>query len=187
MAEFEVSTIDLSMRSPLDGTQLTANVYTLEGVTNIDGTPKVMSIGQLVMAICLQRAAELEEDLIEKMNKMAVTTEEITALSELDSQLTAVENTDQTLEAALGADAAKTFIEKWTELNGTSGSITTSSTVKSTITAVENLLDSKNTVSQEQLIEIQSVTSKRDQSYDLISACLKSFNTTITGMLANYR
>jgi hypothetical protein len=26
------------------------------GVTNLDGTPRALSIGQLVMALCLQRA-----------------------------------------------------------------------------------------------------------------------------------
>ena len=187
MAEFEVSTIDLSMRSPLDGKQLTANVYTLEGVTNIDGTPKVMSIGQLVMAICLQRAAELEEDLIKKMNDMAVTTEEITELSNWDAKLVQVEDTDTKLsDVSSSVVDVSAFLKFWEE-SGSTTSLSTSSTVKQAITAVENLLDSKNTVSQEQLIEIQSVTSKRDQSYDLISACLKSFNTTITGMLANYR
>ena len=53
MSSFVTEQIDLSMCSTQTGLPMTANVYTLEGVTAADGSPRLMSIGQLVMAICL--------------------------------------------------------------------------------------------------------------------------------------
>ena len=51
---------DLSMVNPDTGLYNTARLYTIDGVNNVDGTPRELSIGQLVMAICLQRASQLE-------------------------------------------------------------------------------------------------------------------------------
>ena len=48
---FQVDTIDLSMRDTSTGRFRTANIYTIDGVENADGSPRVLSIGQLVMAI----------------------------------------------------------------------------------------------------------------------------------------
>ena len=42
---------DLSLKNPETGEYLTARAYTVDGVNNVDGTPRELSIGQLVMAI----------------------------------------------------------------------------------------------------------------------------------------
>ena len=47
------------------------------------------------------------------------------------------------------------------------------------ITLIESKMDEKNSFSQ------QSLTNKRDQSYDMISNILKSLNTTMTGIVNN--
>ena len=61
-----VDGIFLSLKND-DGEYLTANVYTVDGVYEADNvTPRRLSIGQLVMALCLQRAAELELDIVKK-------------------------------------------------------------------------------------------------------------------------
>ena len=66
-----VDGLSLSMKSPETGEYLTANVYTVDGVFEADGiTPRRLSISQLVMAICLNRAAVLEESVIKKMRTM---------------------------------------------------------------------------------------------------------------------
>ena len=49
----------------------------------------------------------------------------------------------------------------------------------------EEQMDSLNTISQEQLIDIQSLTSKRDDTYSLISNVLKSLYTVMTGNVNN--
>ena len=46
-------------------------------------------------------------------------------------------------------------------------------------------MDSLNTISQDTLINLQSLTAKRDQTYDLVSNALKSFNTVLVGNANN--
>jgi hypothetical protein len=53
------------------------------------------------------------------------------------------------------------------------------------ITQIEAKMDEKNSFSQQKMIELQSLTNKRDQSYDMISNILKSLNTTMTGIVNN--
>ena len=53
------------------------------------------------------------------------------------------------------------------------------------LTAIEAKMDEKNTFSQQTMIELQSLTAKRDQSYDMISNVLKSFSTVMTANVNN--
>jgi hypothetical protein len=53
------------------------------------------------------------------------------------------------------------------------------------LTAIEAKMDAKNTFSQQTMIELQSLTAKRDQSYDMISNVLKSLNTVLVGNANN--
>lgn len=53
------------------------------------------------------------------------------------------------------------------------------------ITKMESKMDSLNSFSQEKMIELQSATNKRDQSYDLITNVLKSLNTVQVGIANN--
>ena len=54
------------------------------------------------------------------------------------------------------------------------------------ITQLEAKMDEQNSFSQQKMIELQSQTSKRDQSYDMISNVLKSLNTVQVGIVNNY-
>ena len=53
------------------------------------------------------------------------------------------------------------------------------------ITQIESKMDSLNSFSQQKMIELQSETNKRDQSYDLITNILKSLNTVEVGIVNN--
>jgi hypothetical protein len=53
------------------------------------------------------------------------------------------------------------------------------------LTALESKMDEKNTFSQQAMIELQSLTNKRDQAYDMVSNVLKSVNTVLVGIANN--
>ena len=53
------------------------------------------------------------------------------------------------------------------------------------ISALEAKMDEKNSFSQQKMIELQSMTSKRDQAYDMVSNVLKSLNTVLVGIANN--
>ena len=92
-----VDQIYLSMKSPDTGAYLTADVYTVEGVTNADGSPRLLSIGQLVMALCLKRAHDLEmgyddsitgqhvDGVLEIMNSLETNTEILECLTKIET------------------------------------------------------------------------------------------------------
>ena len=49
----------------------------------------------------------------------------------------------------------------------------------------EAKMDENNSYSQQKMIELQSQTSKRDQTYDMISNVLKSLNNVLVGISNN--
>ena len=196
---FATQQIELSMCSPQTGLPLTANVYTIEGVTE-DGAPRLMSIGQLVMAICLQRASTLEDEIIDVMDDINENTQTLEALTFVETNL--VDRVDvggsfKPKETTVRyGDQTMTFWDFLTgcglalpALRDPDGSHTTNwwsyDDVQSVISLIEDKMDSLNTISQETLIQLQSLTAKRDQTYDLASNVLKSLNNVLVGNANN--
>lgn len=182
-----VDQIYLSMQNPDTGEYLMADVYTVDGVYEADGTtPRLLSIGQLVMALCLQRASELEADIVRKMNTLENTTEQLELMTEIETEL---------LNGSVNMRSRKVvyrgeeytyydFLSDIMQMNEVpSGTVDASDT--DFLTALETTMDSQNSFSQQTMIELQSQTTKRDQSYDMVSNVLKSLNTVLVGNANN--
>lgn len=204
----ETIEFDLSMVSPETGRYLTARAYTVDGVNNVDGTPRELSIGQLVMAICLQRATALEATIIALMEEMNSTSAKLEALTEIETEV--LKWPDELKAAGTSArslnnynvssdNAAYPRVTYKTALVGMGVIANGISYVRVSgnpdsddimyddfITQLESKMDEKNSFSQQKMIELQSQTSKRDQSYDMISNVLKSLNTVQVGIVNNY-
>ena len=182
---------DLSMVSPESGEFLTARTYTVEGVENADGSLRQLSIGQLVMAICLNRASKLETDIIALMEEMSATSAQLAALTEIENDiLDGGANMDNINTSHVTYDGRDyTFYDFLVNVMGFSSSDVPTGFVDASntdlITLIESKMDEKNSFSQQKMIELQSLTNKRDQSYDMISNILKSLNTTMTGIVNN--
>lgn len=204
MNEFTTDKIDLSMCDPDTGMRLTANVYHVDGIYNTNGTPRDLSIGQLVMAICLDRAAELERSIIAQMERMSRVTDDLEALTDIQAGL--VDAGEKKLDKdkikgryILYSDDGLNVIFD----NVTKGNAITSVTCQEfldfckameidatlpyddLIAAFTSKMNSLNSVSQTDMIQLQSLTSKRDQSYDLISNVLKSLHQVLLGTANN--
>ena len=182
-----VDQIYLSMRNSDTSDYLTGNVYTVDGVYEADGvTPRLLSIGQLVMAICLQRAADLEDSIIDKMSAMELATSQLELMTEIESNILASDVNMSTKKVTYNG-RQYTYYAFLTEVmeieNVPRGTANADST--DLLTAIEAKMDSKNTFSQQTMIELQSLTAKRDQSYDMISNVLKSLNTVLVGNANN--
>lgn len=182
---------DLSMVSPQSGEFLTARTYTVEGVENADGSLRQLSIGQLVMAICLNRASKLETDIIALMEEMSATSAQLAALTEIENDiLDGGANMDNINTSHVTYDGRDyTFYDFLVNVMGFSSSDVPTGFADASntdlITLIESKMDEKNSFSQQKMIELQSLTNKRDQSYDMISNILKSLNTTMTGIVNN--
>ena len=168
---------------PAGQTSLTANYYTVEGVTNADGSPRALSIGQLVMALCLKRATALEAEIIETVESLNKTSEDLERLTEIESAIVnATESSINLKNTKLkGTDISYydflTKAEHGIELSNVPE--TASSSSEDLIKDIEAKMDSHNSFSQQTMIDLQALTAKRDQSYDMISNILKSLNTTL--------
>ena len=182
---------DLSMVSPQSGEFLTARAYTVEGVENADGSLRQLSIGQLVMAICLNRASKLEADIIALMEEMSATSAQLAALTDIENDIldggANMNNINTSHVTYDGQDY--TFYDFLVNVMGFSPSDVPTGFADASntdlITLMESKMDEKNSFSQQKMIELQSLTNKRDQSYDMISNILKSRNTTMTGIVNN--
>ncbi len=180
-----VDQIDLSMADPSTGEYLTANIYSVEGVKNPDGSLRQLSISQLVMAICLKNAADLETEIIALMETMNQTTAQLEAMTKIEtdvlSRLVDLNNTYLVYEGQ-----SMTYKAFLTNVMGmTNVPDTASASSNEFITELEAKMDEKNSFSQQTMIELQSQTNKRDQAYDMISNILKSFQTVLIGTVNN--
>jgi hypothetical protein len=191
---------DLSMVSPQSGEFLTARAYTVEGVENADGSLRQLSIGQLVMAICLSRASKLEADIIALMEEMSTTSAQLADMTKIEQAVIDDFAANQNGHAyninnvsiSSSTDGAVKLLRDLGVINSTQQYVRNDSILSNAdimyddfITQIESKMDEKNSFSQQKMIELQSLTNKRDQSYDMISNILKSLNTTMTGIVNN--
>lgn len=197
MNSFTVSTIDLSMCDPETGNPITANVY------RVDGIARDLSISELVMAICLSRATELEGQIVARMEVMGRTTVNIETLTTIQSQLAKLMlDGHETLDKIAinvktqwyddtGKLAPPQTLTNFTQLsNFLKDSVgislgTDVQKIEDVVASISTKIDSLNTTNQKDLISLQSETNKRDQSYELITNMLKSIGTTLTGNANN--
>ena len=193
-----VDQIYLSMKSPDTGAYLTADVYTVEGVTNADGSPRLLSIGQLVMALCLKRAHDLEmgyddsitgqhvDGVLEIMNSLETNTEILECLTKIETDTLDGDVNLKTKKLTFQGEEM-TYYDFLTRQTGVENVPTGTVNSKSTefISALEAEMDSRNSFSQQTMIQLQSQTTKRDQAYDMISNTLKSLNNVLVGTANN--
>lgn len=167
-----------------DTGNLSANYYTVAGVNNLDGTPRALSIGQLVMALCLSRATELEAEIIDVVESLNTTSENLERLTEIESAIVneTSGNVDLTAKKLSDGTTYKAFLES---MGVAVPGNTASAYSEQLITDIEAKMDSLNSFSQQTMIDLQSLTAKRDQSYDMISNILKSLYTTLTANVNN--
>ena len=209
-----IDQIYLSMTDPDTGEYLTADVYTVDGVYEADGvTLRRLSVGQLVMALCLKRATDLEtgyfytdpdtgNERYEKgivgrhspttglyhpgyMDDVEDTSEQLRCMTEIEN---AVLSSTVTLssKSVTYKGESYTYDDFLATVIGIDNVPTTANKdSEEFLEAIEAAMDEKNTFSQETMIKLQSQTTKRDQAYDMISNVLKSFNTVMTATVNN--
>ena len=196
VGEFTSELIPLTVKNPSTGRLLTAYVYTIEG---LEGE---FSMGQLVMAICLSRAADIEAELVAIMEDVDSTSAKLDTLTQIQEQLVAWFDTHGTKDEFTGFGDDVSFDYNGTTIPGsewrnflwnTCGMPTdevppgtlSKAEVESLIDAVSDKMDSYNSISQDQLIRMESWTAKRDQTYDMVTNILKTINTQLLGNAAN--
>lgn len=192
---FETGTINLSMRNSETGAKLTANVYYVEGVNDEFGVQKPLSMSQLLLAVCMQRASEIEKKIIAVMEEMNTNTDTLEGLTVIEAALVDGEADVAKIKRDDIGTPFRWVDEQTGELKSSQSAgdllkglgihdFDTMDT-DTLLTEIEAKMDSLNSISQELLIELQSNTAKRDQCYDFASNGIKSFYTVETGIVNN--
>lgn len=194
---FDTRLTPLTIRNPETGRLLTANVYTIEGV---DGT---FSMGQLVFAICASIAIAREEDLVAIMNDIDKATDKLKGLTDIQAALIEWFNisgvNDPFNPAAANislaydgqsytGDSWRSFLVDVCEMLPSEipmGGTLTRDEVEALIDSISDKMDAYNAINNEQLIQMQSETAKRDQAFDLLTNILKSFNNQLVANANN--
>lgn len=204
-----VDTFDLSSTDEMTGLRNTAKVYWVDGIN------RPLPLAQLVMAICLERAASKENDVVRIMNTITSTTKQIEELSWLENILVGYADTGLNCPEGPWVCDWEAIIKdekdlpegchwrgggggRWTEWLEERGikpfPVTTlghfwyyASEINQILDAIDTKLDSLNTTSQKDMILLQSETTKRDQTYDLITAMVKSISGANASIAASMR
>ena len=194
---FDMRLTPLTIRNPETGRLLTASVYTIDGV---EGT---FSMGQLVFAICAAIALEREQALVGLMNEIDDATDKLKGLTDIQSALidwfnaAGVDETlnEQTLGVSVSYGGQTYDCTNWRQFlvdvcetavsEVPAGTNLTRDEVEALINSISDKMDSFNAINNDQLIQMQSETSKRDQAFDLLTNILKSFNRELLGNANN--
>ena len=169
---------------------LSGKCYYVDGIF-VEGTSTLrpLSIGQLVMALCLSRATELESEIVEIANTLESSSEKLENLAEIENAIVGAENGSQIDLKARCLPSGVTYYAYLTEnAYGISISSVPSKADSSSddlISEIESKMDSLNSFSQQTMIDIQAKVNKRDQSYDMLTNILKSVFTTLSTNAGN--
>ena len=193
-SSIEAAGFDLSMADIDTGMRLQAKTYSIL-VENADGVMETklsgLSIGQLVMAVCLERAVEKENEIIGIMNTLNNTSTELESFTEIETAIVGADaksgqSADLTKKLTNQPDTSyQDFLADKFGVDVTAIPATANSDSAELITQIETAMDQRNSINQQTMIELQSATSKRDQAYDMISNILKSLQTVMTGIVNN--
>ena len=174
-----------------DAINATYNMYTVVGIEDGSGNLRKLSISELVMAVCLARAQEKEEAVIDIMRELTNNTYLLEILTEIEERRLNGE-APANIKPKSGGDwqvdtdgdgVVESYANAWVLLN-TIG-INPNQGTYDLCTAIESKMDSLNSFSQEKMIQLQSETNKRDQAYDIITNVLKSLNNVLTSNANN--
>ncbi len=163
MSEIMIEQLGVSRYAPVD-----INAYQYNGL-------KGLSFGQLIISVCCRRAAAIEQQSVLKMNEMTATTD-------LLKETSAVAERVFTASSVSAAD--KTFM--MTKLEIAEADIDISSYDKRTalFAKIKPKLDQAASQSQQQAIDLQSLVSRRDVTYNASAATVRTLMQSALGMAA---
>ena len=191
----ETVEFNLSMTDPDSGEYLTARTYSLT-VKDADGAAETLltglSIGQLVMALCLERAVAKEKEIIDTMNALNNTSSELEGLTTIETDVVAATDSNKLnlKNKKLTYNGSEytyyEFLTQEIKLDAVPDTIGPGDDdYNNFVSSLEQAMDQRNSINQQTMIELQSSTSKRDQAYDMISNVLKSLGNVLTGTANN--
>ena len=165
MSEILIESLGASRYAPVN-----INAYQYNGL-------KGLTFGQLIMAVCCRRAAAIEQQSVIKMNEVNATNqwlEEIAGVAERIWTASSVSAADRkVMEDKCGIKSADIDVSSYDKR-------------AALFAQVKPTLDHATTLSQEQAIQLQSLVSRRDVTYNTSAATVKTLMQSALGMAAAF-
>lgn len=159
----------------------TACAVNLYGLDSTEG----MTLGQLVVAVCIRRAASLEHASVRKSNELVQTTGKLKALSLLTEKLMSdnVTSMDTLIDLSgtgytpsnVGMNPSiYDFLTLELGVTVSSRDISNYSKKMAAYDSIKQMLEQCSNLSQRQAIDLQSFVSRRDVAYNTSSSILRT-------------
>lgn len=164
MSEILIESLGASRYAPVN-----INAYQYNGL-------KGLTFGQLIMAVCCRRAAAIEAQSVIKMNTMNASNQQLSDLSAAAERIFtangSISEADKKLFTSLcGVEEKYLDISSYDSRTALFGK-------------VKPKLDSLTTLSQEQAVQLQSLISRRDVTYNTSASTVKTLMQSALGMAA---
>lgn len=162
-----------------------------------------MDLATALMMVQSQRTELLESQLKDQLTTVSLRNEQIAKLNDVLSAITTIQNHFGTTDATMTyQDATKTTeSDKIMATNlanltqalkdaGIDASFTVDSKLgdfNSEVTKVKGMIDAQSNTQQMDMLRIQSLSGKRNESFDLMTNSIKKFQDGNSAILSNYR
>jgi len=166
----------------LSTTQIGTNPYAPAGsdavqLFNHNGA-EGMTLGQMVISVCIARAAVIETASVARMNKMTATNAILDQLSEYARQV---------VEGSANWSTVKTYLWNICGISSDDlpSSITSPTDRLKAYDVIRRQLDNFNNVSQRDMVDLQSLVNRRDVAYSTSTNTVRSLLRTRLGTASN--
>ena len=156
-----------------------------------------LTLPQLMMAVCIRRAAVIEEQSVLKMNEvnasaawlqiLAAVGEAVLTRSSLTGSLD-LSKTDYVPTNVPTMTTYKDFLVQEVGLDESvvPSRLTTADERTALYRRLTDKMSSASTTNQEQVIDLQSLVSRRDSTFNASAATVKRFGTTMNSVASNF-
>lgn len=184
MSEIYVEQIGTSRYAPV-----AVNAYQYNGLEGL-------SFGQLIMAVCCRRAAAIESQSVLKMNELTATTAWLEALSSVAQQIFTATGLDEPADIAASGyvcrkaarvPTLRDFLANECGVDAAYLDIGSADARTALFGQLKAPMDSASLQSQQQTIDLQSLVSRRDVTYNTSAATVKAIMQSALAMAAAIR
>ena len=181
MSEIYVEQIGTSRYAPV-----AVNAYQYNGLEGL-------SFGQLIMAVCCRRAAAIESQSVLKMNELTATTAWLEAVSSVAQQIFTATSLDEPVDIAASgyvcrraarAPTLRDFLQNECGVDAAYLTISSADARTALFSQIKTLMDNAASQSQQQTIDLQSLVSRRDVTYNTSAATVKAIMQSALAMAA---
>lgn len=159
-----------------------------------------LTLGRLMMAVCCQRSAVIERQSVLKMNQLSASTTFLKASSMVMEQVlaggcslsTPVEIRGSGYDKAKGK-TIKQFLMEYCDVrledlqvDGTDINISTHDNAIKIVGYLRKKMDAASASAQQETIQLQSLVSRRDATYNTSASSVKRLMQTAMGVASNY-